>query len=159
MGLRLWTAVTTDLLFIPQVIYEHGEPRWNDVNRRKLLTRPTDIFGNPTSSHLVASRRNGRRNDEFGLAKHFCSYLQVTFLHVVKSYDLGLTALLPFRRKVWCGFLSPLKSIASAGFEPVNRGSNCKHANHYTTEVNIGVGYCFIGRRFTWVIRCTDDSV
>jgi hypothetical protein len=23
----------TDLLFIPQVIYEHGEPRWNDVDR------------------------------------------------------------------------------------------------------------------------------
>jgi hypothetical protein len=23
----------TGLLFIPQAIYEHGEPRWNDIDR------------------------------------------------------------------------------------------------------------------------------
>jgi hypothetical protein len=31
------------------------------------------------------------------------------FLHAVKSYDMGTTALLPLQRKVSCGFLSPLK--------------------------------------------------
>jgi hypothetical protein len=34
----------------------------------------------------------------------------------------------------YCGFLLLLKSIASAGFELANFGSNDKHANHYTTE-------------------------
>jgi hypothetical protein len=31
-------------------------------------------------------------------------------------------------------FYRPLKSIASAGFEPVNFGSSDKDANHYTTD-------------------------
>jgi hypothetical protein len=26
----------TCLLFIPQIIYEYGEPRWNDIDRGKL---------------------------------------------------------------------------------------------------------------------------
>jgi hypothetical protein len=40
---------------------------------------------------------------------------------------MGLTTLLPLRRKACCGFLSHLKSIAPAGFEPANLGSNGKH--------------------------------
>jgi hypothetical protein len=35
---------------------------------------------------------------------------------------------------VCCGFLSPLKSIALAGFEPATFGSSGKHTNHYTTK-------------------------
>lgn len=34
----------------------------------------------------------------------------------------------------YCGFLLLLKSIASAGFELANFGSNDKHANHKSTE-------------------------
>jgi hypothetical protein len=30
-GSELWKP--TDLLSIPQVIYEHGQPWWNDVNK------------------------------------------------------------------------------------------------------------------------------
>jgi hypothetical protein len=37
------------LLFIPQVIYEHGGPWWNDISRRKLI-RPPELYGNSTSS-------------------------------------------------------------------------------------------------------------
>jgi hypothetical protein len=33
----------------------------------------------------------GDGNDEFALVKYFCSYLQVIFLHAVKSYVLGPT--------------------------------------------------------------------
>jgi hypothetical protein len=33
-----------------------------------------------------------------------------------------------------CGFLSPLKPIALAGFESANFGSSGKHTNHYTTK-------------------------
>jgi hypothetical protein len=39
----------TGLLFIPQVIYDYGEPRWNCINRRKLLIHPPELFGSPTS--------------------------------------------------------------------------------------------------------------
>jgi hypothetical protein len=39
----------TCLLFIPQVIYEHGELWWNDIDRRKLLICPQELFDNPTA--------------------------------------------------------------------------------------------------------------
>jgi hypothetical protein len=42
----------TSLLFIPQVIYEHGEPWWNDVDRGKLLTLPPEFSDNPTSRDI-----------------------------------------------------------------------------------------------------------
>jgi hypothetical protein len=47
---------------------------------------------------------------------------------------MGPPVLLPIRRKVCCGFLSPLKIHRLAGFEPPTFGSTCKHTNHYKTE-------------------------
>jgi hypothetical protein len=44
------------LLFIPQVIYEHGEPWWNDIDMGKLLICLPGLSGNPTSSHLAANQ-------------------------------------------------------------------------------------------------------
>jgi hypothetical protein len=38
------------LLFIPQEIYEHGEPWWNDIDRGKLLICPPELSGNPSIS-------------------------------------------------------------------------------------------------------------
>jgi hypothetical protein len=38
------------LLFFPQVVYEHGEPWWNDISRVKLLIFPPELSGNLTSS-------------------------------------------------------------------------------------------------------------
>jgi hypothetical protein len=40
---------------------------------------------------------------------------------------------------VCCGFLSLLKSIALAGFEPATFMSSGKHTNHYTTKVTFDV--------------------
>jgi hypothetical protein len=45
------------LLFILQVIYEHGKPWRNEVDRGKLLIHPPELFGNPISSHLIANRK------------------------------------------------------------------------------------------------------
>jgi hypothetical protein len=91
--------------------------------------------GKPTSSHLVENQEeHAEGNDEFSSRNIFFFAHRSDFLHSIKSCDMGLTALFPLRRKACCGFLSPIKSIASAGFEPVNFGSNGKHANHYTTE-------------------------
>jgi len=39
----------TAILFISQVIYEHGEPWWNYIDKGKLLIRPQVLSGNPTS--------------------------------------------------------------------------------------------------------------
>jgi hypothetical protein len=38
----------TGLLFIPQVIYKHGEEWWNDIDRGKLI-RPSEVSGIRTS--------------------------------------------------------------------------------------------------------------
>jgi hypothetical protein len=51
-----------------------------------------------------------------------------------KSYNMGLMTLLPSKGSCAKNFI-PLKSpLLSAGFEPMNLGSNGKHDNHYTTE-------------------------
>jgi hypothetical protein len=38
------------------MIYEHGEPWRNYIDRGKLLIRPAKLSANPTSSHLVADQ-------------------------------------------------------------------------------------------------------
>jgi hypothetical protein len=45
-----------DLLFITQIICEHGEPWRNDIDRGKLVIRPPELSGIPTSSYLVAKQ-------------------------------------------------------------------------------------------------------
>jgi hypothetical protein len=42
----------TSILLILQVIYEHGEPWWNNMDRGKLLIRPQELSGNPASRHI-----------------------------------------------------------------------------------------------------------
>jgi hypothetical protein len=46
----------TGLFFIPHAIYEHREPRWNDIDRVKLQIRPPEFSLNSTNSHLVAKQ-------------------------------------------------------------------------------------------------------
>jgi len=43
-------------------------------------------------------------------------------------YDMGLTALLPLRRKACWGIFHPKNPTASAGFEPANLGTKGQHA-------------------------------
>jgi hypothetical protein len=91
------------------VICEHGETWWKDVDREELVIRPPELPGNPMSILLwYQALKTGEGNDEFGFAKYFYSYLQVIFLRGVNP-TWYLPALLPIRRKVCCGFLSPLK--------------------------------------------------
>jgi hypothetical protein len=46
----------------------------------------------------------------------------------------GAMASLPLRRNSFCDFIAIKNPSSSAGFQPANLGSNCKHNNHYTTE-------------------------
>jgi hypothetical protein len=70
----------TVLLFFPQVIYEHGEPRWNDIDRRKLILQP-QLSGNSTSSHLVEKQEeHGEGTVEFCLRN--VSFIIVGFFNM-----------------------------------------------------------------------------
>jgi hypothetical protein len=60
----MWMGETMSLncghqFFIPQMIYEHGEPWWNDTGRGKLLIRPPELSVRTTSTAIQQqSRRN-----------------------------------------------------------------------------------------------------
>jgi hypothetical protein len=80
------------------------------ISTGELLIRPPELSGNPKSSRLVASQEEfGEGNDEFSLPVSLFM-LPEQFLHAVKFYDMGKTALLPLRRKRCCGILLPLKN-------------------------------------------------
>jgi hypothetical protein len=51
---------------------------------------------------------------------------------------MGPSVLFRIRNNVCCGNLSPLKSIALAGFVPAIFGPSTKYTNHYTTEATHG---------------------
>jgi hypothetical protein len=121
----------TGILFIPQVnvsMESHGD---DYAGQGKSLTLPSNICGNPTSRDIweqVGGMDKGVR------ILHISIFDTSTDLwHAVKSHDMGTQALLPIQRKVWCGFLLPLKPITSARFEPVILQSSGKHINHYMT--------------------------
>jgi hypothetical protein len=78
---ELWPPMS--LLFITQMIW--AWTWWNDVDGGKLPIHPPDLSGKPTSSHLVASRRNWWKEWEFGLAKYFYSHLQVIFFFTFRK--------------------------------------------------------------------------
>jgi hypothetical protein len=120
---ELW--LTTGLLLICKVMHEYGEPWWNNIYRRNPDSPTRALWQSHQESHIVA-------NQEERIKKII---LRRYILHPVKYYYMGLTALLPLRRKACCELLSPLKFIVSAGYEPANVWSNGRHAYHYTTEV------------------------
>jgi hypothetical protein len=85
--------------------------------QRKLLIR---VWQSCHQSHLVADQEElGKELTNLAFeVGYLCSYFEMIFLHIVKSYDTGPRALFPFRRKASYGFYRHWKSIASGGFEP-----------------------------------------
>jgi hypothetical protein len=82
------------LLFTFRVKYDHGEPWWNNIDRRKLLIHLPELSDNPTSSHIVANEEKfGEGNDEFGLWNIFVDTSQLHFMchkmlrHVAVSFS------------------------------------------------------------------------
>jgi len=100
----------TSLLFVPQVIHGLGEPWCNG-----MLTEKNSSLLHQSSLAILPAESSGSKQEEWvkGMriwpCQVFLFILASYFLHAVKSYDMGPTALLPLRRKVCCGFLSPLK--------------------------------------------------
>jgi hypothetical protein len=90
----------------------HGGMIWTG-NTPDSFTRA--LWQSCQLSHLVANQEElGEGSDDFSLQSIFI-HTSKGFLHAVKSYDMGPTALLPLRRNVCCGFL-----LSSAGFELSN---------------------------------------
>jgi hypothetical protein len=94
--LYLRTAATNGPIIHPQVTHEHGETRWNDIDRRKLLIHSPELSSNPTSSYLIGSRRNGRRELCILPCQVFLFTLASDFL--LKMLLHGSPALLPLPR-------------------------------------------------------------
>jgi hypothetical protein len=54
----------TGLLFILQMIYEHGESQWNDIDKGKLLIRPPEL-----SPILPAESSNSKPGDPWQIIR------------------------------------------------------------------------------------------
>jgi hypothetical protein len=109
---ELWPP--TGLLFVSQKIYEHGELWWNDVDRgnSRFVHHSSLAINQQSSGSKQEEREKGRLNLAFwSIFVHSCKW----FLHAVKSYDTGPPALLSLRRKVSCGFWTPLKIYRRPG--------------------------------------------
>jgi hypothetical protein len=56
MGVRLYplTAASNGPVVHPQMIYEYGEPRWNDIDRetKELGQKPVSVSLCPPKSHV-----------------------------------------------------------------------------------------------------------
>jgi hypothetical protein len=98
----------TGLLFIPLVICEHGEPWWWWLYHLGIIpdsfTRA--FWQSDQQRHLGQVGGMDKRSENF--AYQYLKYLKGSLM-CHKYYDMGPLALLPIRRKVCCGFLSPLK--------------------------------------------------
>jgi hypothetical protein len=83
-------------LFVPQLIYEHGEPwRDDDAGSGKCLTRPPELSGNTTSTVIWEQVRGMDERSKNLALLAILSHLQVIFLHAVKSYDMGFRLYFP----------------------------------------------------------------
>jgi hypothetical protein len=80
------------------MVYEHEEQWWNDIDRGKLLIRPPQLSGNPTSSHPVPKQEElGEGNYDFGMRS--------IFVHTPK----GFLTCLKILRHATDGFTCPTK--------------------------------------------------
>jgi hypothetical protein len=94
------------------VTYEHGELRWNDIDREKLRIRPPELSGNSASSHLAA-KQEGMENEMINFATKYLFNTRRILQHSITTSDMGPMSLLTLQRKNCCGLSWP-----SAGFEP-----------------------------------------
>jgi hypothetical protein len=107
--LRLRTAATIRPIVNPLGWYvsveRHGGDDYDDASWEKLLTRPPELSGNPTSRDTWERRKN-RSSENF--AYHYLWYVNwsLTCRKILRRGTSGFTSI---RLKAFCGFLSPLK--------------------------------------------------
>jgi hypothetical protein len=83
----------------------HGKPWCNDSDRGKVLIRPPELLGVPSSSHLVAKHEELWK-EMMNFASRRTAFVHRSVLsHAVKSY-MGPITLLPLRRKEFQIFIA-----------------------------------------------------
>jgi hypothetical protein len=103
----LRTAATNGPIVHPRVICEHGEPWWW---WRRLGITPDSSTRAPWKFYQQRHLGQvGGINEGVRILRISNWNTSRVLQHAVKSYDMGPPALLPIRRKLYCGFLSPLK--------------------------------------------------
>jgi hypothetical protein len=118
-----------------------SSPRWymSKENHSGMISAEENCWLSHHSSPAISPAESSGRNQEeqgrwiwpcevclFILTGYFLSCRKI-----LRHRSAGFTSL---RKKACCGFLSPLKTIASAVFGPTNLGSNGKHAKNYFTQ-------------------------
>jgi hypothetical protein len=96
----------------------------------------TSWFFHQSSLVILPAESSGSKQEEQEKGMINLAFLSISF-HSCKWFlhaDTGPRLYFPSEKSRAPYFYRPLKSIASAGFEPTNLGSNGKHVNHYTTE-------------------------
>jgi hypothetical protein len=123
-------VATKGPIVLPQVIFKHGKPWWNDIDMEKLLIYPPQFSDNPTSK--VGG--NGKGNYEFCLMKYLFHALKgfLTCSNILKHGANDFTS--PLKEGVLWIFIALKNPSPSVGSEPANLGSNGKHANNQTPE-------------------------
>jgi hypothetical protein len=96
-------------LFIPKVICENGEAKWNDIDRKNSwFVHQSALWQSYQQSNLVENQEElGKGDDEYSLRRIFV-HTSKWFLwrKVLRHGADGFTSL---RRKACCGVSSPLK--------------------------------------------------
>jgi hypothetical protein len=109
LRIRLWTADTNGpIIHLPGNIWA-WKLWWNNTDRGKILIGPSDFSGNHISSHPVAKReRLAKEMTNLALWNIFFHALKgsLTCRKISRHGADGFTSL---RRKMCCGFSSPLK--------------------------------------------------
>jgi hypothetical protein len=111
--LRLWTAATSG-----PIVYPPGDIwAWRSMVRWWCRQRNTP----DSSSVILPAESSGSKCEEWmkGVRNWACKHFFHTcmwFFTCRKIFPRKASDLIPIRRRVFCGFLSPLKSVASAGF-------------------------------------------
>jgi hypothetical protein len=114
----------------------------HDIDWRKTPDSSTRVHWQSYPQSSSSKQRNGRTKWRIWPWEVFLFILPKVIVTCRKINDMGLPALLPFRMKACCGFLSPFAIHSLGRVWTANLGPNDKHANHYTTDatnVNISV--------------------
>jgi hypothetical protein len=126
----------TSLLFISQVIYENGEPRWNDIDRENSWSvHQSSLAILPTSSSSK-SERTWRRKLRIWSSKYLCSYFVVIFTcYKISHVTGGFTS--PPKERVLRILITLKNPLPRPGLNPrtLDPVARMITANHCITEV------------------------
>jgi hypothetical protein len=110
----------TGVLFIPQVIYEHGEPWWNDIERGRLLILQPELYGIiAAESCTKKSWGTWRRKLWIWRSEYLCSYFEVILRNILHGASIVTS---PPKEGVLHICIAPKSPSPQPGLNPRNLG-------------------------------------